>query len=180
MINRGLVHIYTGDGKGKTTSAIGLVIRALGHNFKVCIVTLQKDPEKFGYGEFNVLKKLRNVKLLHFAKFCPYFEKNYPEEKVKEEILEALEFIKNEIFTNDFDLVVIDEILVCIREKLLDIEKLIELIKLKPANVELVLTGQANKSIVNRLKGLADYVSYIKKIKHPYDANIGRRRGVEY
>ena len=179
-LNKGLVHVYTGDGKGKTTAAIGLVVRALGHNFKVCFITLQKDPKRYGYGEFNVLERLKNVKLLHFAKICPYFNKNYPKEKVKEEILKALEFIKKEIFTKDFDLVVIDEILVCVREKLLGIDKLISLIESKPQHIELVFTGQANQLIIRKLKPYVDYISVIRKIKHPYDVGIKRRRGVEY
>lgn len=177
---RGLVHIYTGDGKGKTTAALGLTLRALGQNFKVCFITFQKEPKKFGYGEFKILKKLKNVELYHFAKICPYFNKVYPKQKIKREIKQAIEFIKEKIFIKNFDLVVIDEILVCIRENLLNIDELIKLIKAKPQNTELVLTGQANENIIKKLKEWVDYISYIKKIKHPYDKGIKRRKGIEY
>ncbi len=175
-----LIHVYTGDGKGKTTAAIGLSVRFLGHNFKICFITFFKDPQKYGYGEFKILKNLKNVELYHFAKKCPYFCKNYPVEKIKEEIKQAVEFIKNKIFVKDFDLIVLDEILVCVREKFLDIDDLINLIKLKPASTELVFTGQANKTIIDKLKPYVDYISEIKKIKHPYDEGVKRRKGVEF
>jgi cob(I)alamin adenosyltransferase len=177
---RRLVHIYTGDGKGKTTAALGLTMRFLGHNFNVCFITFLKDPEKYGYGEFNILKKLKNVVLYHFAKKCPYFEKNCSIEEIKKEVKEAVEFIKTEVFTKNFILIVLDEILVCVREKILDVNELINLIKLKPQSTELVLTGQANKNIIEKLKSYVDYISEVKKLKHPYDKGIKRRKGVEY
>jgi len=175
-----LIHIYTGDGKGKTTAAAGLTIRFLGHNFKVCFITFFKDPKKYGYGEFKILKNFKNVELYHFVKKCPYFDKNYPKEKIKKEIRFVVEFIKTKIFNKNFDLIILDEILVCVREKVLDINELINLIKLKPKLTELVLTGQANKTIIDKLKPYVDYISEIKKISHPYDKGIKRRKGVEY
>ena len=175
-----LIHIYTGDGKGKTTAAIGLAIRFLGHNFKVCFITFFKTPQKYGYGEFKALKKFQNVKLYHFAKTCPYFDKDYPIEKIKQELKEAIVSIKNEIFKENFDLVVLDEILVCVREKVLEVDELIDLIESRPQNTELVLTGQANKAIIKKLESYVDYISEIKKVKHPYDLGVKRRKGVEY
>jgi len=177
---RRLVHIYTGDGKGKTTAALGLTMRFLGHNFNVCFITFFKDPKKYGYGEFNILKKFKNVVLYHFANKCPYFEKNYSIEEIKKEVKKSVEFIKTEVFTKNFSLIVLDEILVCVREKILDINELINLVKLKPQSTELVFTGQANETIVNKLKSYVDYINEIKKLKHPYDKGIKRRKGVEY
>ncbi len=180
---KGLIQIYTGDGKGKTTAAVGLVIRAIGQKLKVCFITFQKDPKKYGYGEFNVLYELskkKKIDLYHFAKKCQYFEKDFNTEEIKDEIKKAVKFVKMDIFSRDYDLVVLDEILVCVREKLIDIKEIISLIKQKPKNLEVVLTGQANEEIVSQLKDYVDYISYIKKIKHPYDSGIKRRKGIEY
>jgi cob(I)alamin adenosyltransferase len=118
--------------------------------------------------------------LYHFAKKCQYFEKNCSIEEIKKEVKEAVEFIKTEVFTKNFILIVLDEILVCVREKILDVNELINLIKLKPQSTELVLTGQANKNIIEKLKSYVDYISEVKKLKHPYDKGIKRRKGVEY
>ncbi|MEN3013368.1 MAG: cob(I)yrinic acid a,c-diamide adenosyltransferase [Endomicrobiia bacterium] len=175
-----LTHLYTGDGKGKTTASLGLLLRALGHGWKVCFVTFQKDPQKYGYGEFKVLKKLKNVKIYNFAKVCPYFTKKYDIEKLKLEISNSVKFIKTDIFRKNYDLVIIDEILVCVREKLLDLNDIKDLIKNKPLSTELVLTGQANKTIIDKLRDCVDYISYVKKLKHPYDKGIKRRKGIEY
>lgn len=179
-MNKGLIHIYTGDGKGKTTASLGLTLRALGHGFSVCFITFQKDPEKYNYGEFKVLTKLKNVKVYHFVKECPYFNKSYNIKEIKEKILMCVKNIKEKIFKGNYDLIVLDEILVCVREKLLDICSLIELIKSKPSVTELVLTGQANRTIVNKLKNYVDYISYIRNLKHPYDRGIKRRKGIEF
>lgn len=178
-MKQGMVHIYTGDGKGKTTASLGLILRALGHNFKVCLITFHKYPEKYKYGEFKLLKKFKRLKIYNFAKICPYFCKKYDIEKIKKEILCCIDFIKNKIFSN-YDLIVMDEVLVCVREKLLDIDVLLELIRLKPPNVELVLTGQSNTEIINKLEEYADYISLVKNLKHPYDKGIKRRKGIEY
>lgn len=180
---RGLVHIYTGDGKGKTTAAVGLVIRALGQNLKVCFITFQKNPKKYGYGEFNVLKELsanKKIDLYHFAKKCPYFERKLDFEEIKSEAKKGVEFIRDEIFNKGYDLVVLDEILICIRENLISVEEVIDLIQKKPQDLELVLTGQSNEQIIEKLKEYVDYISYIKKIKHPYDKGIKIRKGIEY
>lgn len=176
---KGLIHIYTGDGKGKTTAAVGLTVRAIGHKMKCCFVTFHKSPQKYGYGEIKILKKLK-VKTFHFAKSCPYFDKKVDVEKLKEEVKTAINFVKTNLFNKNYDLVVLDEILVSIREKFLDIDELIDLIKSKPERLELVLTGQSNKEIVKKLKNYVDYITFMRKEKHPYDAGIKRRKGIEY
>lgn len=176
---KGLIHIYTGDGKGKTTAAVGLVVRAKGHKMKCCFITFHKSPQKYGYGEIKILKNLK-VKTFHFVKECPYFDKKVDVESLKNEAENAIEFIKTNIFTQDYNLVVLDEILVCVREKFLDIQKLINLIKSKPENLELILTGQSNDEIVKKLKEYVNYVTIMHKEKHPYDSGVKRRKGIEY
>lgn len=176
---KGLIHIYTGDGKGKTTSSIGLIIRALGQKLKCCFISFYKEPSKYGYGEIKIIKKLK-VKTLHFVKGCPYFDKKVNLENLKKEVKNAIMFIKTKIFVQNYDLVVLDEILVCVREKILNIEDLINLIKFKPQKLELVLTGQANEQIIEKLKDYVDYITFMKKIKHPYDKGVKKRKGIEY
>lgn len=179
-MNKGLTHIYTGDGKGKTTASLGLILRALGQKFKVCFITFHKNPKKYNYGEFRILSRLKNIKVYNFVEKCHYFDKSYDINKIKKEVLCCIETIKNKIFKERYDLVVLDEILVCVRERLLSIDVLIELIKLKPSTTELILTGQANRTIINKLRAHVDYISYIKNLKHPYDMGIKRRKGIEF
>ncbi|MCX7940418.1 MAG: cob(I)yrinic acid a,c-diamide adenosyltransferase [Endomicrobia bacterium] len=176
---KGLIHIYTGDGKGKTTAAVGLVIRAVGQKLKCCFISFHKNPEKYGYGEYKILKKL-NVKTYHFAKCCPYFDKKVNVGKVKKEVKNAVEFIKTKIFKQKFNIVVLDEILVCVREKFLEVEELVDLLKSKPEQLELILTGQSSKEIVEVLSQKVDYITFMQKLKHPYDIGVIRRKGIEY
>lgn len=176
---KGLVHIYTGDGKGKTTAAVGLAIRAVGNGLKVCFISFHKNPKKYGYGEYKVLSKLENIKVYNFVSECPLLDKNMDIVKVKKEIVKKLEFIKKKIFSSGFDLVILDEILIAIREKFVSIGKVIEIIKAKPDNTEVVLTGQMNKKILFSLEKCVDYITYCKKIKHPYDKGVLSRKGIE-
>ncbi|MCX7956364.1 MAG: cob(I)yrinic acid a,c-diamide adenosyltransferase [Endomicrobia bacterium] len=176
---KGLVHIYTGNGKGKTTSAVGLITRAIGQNMKCCFITFHKDPKKYGYGEVKTLRKL-GVKTYSFVKKCPFFDKIVDLNSLRRDINHAFNIIKNNIFKQDYNLIVIDELLVCIREDLISIEKVIELIKSKRKNTELILTGQANISIISKIKKYVDYISYVKNLKHPFDIGVKRRKGIEY
>ncbi|MFN3550380.1 MAG: cob(I)yrinic acid a,c-diamide adenosyltransferase [Endomicrobiia bacterium] len=176
---KGLIHIYTGDGKGKTTSAVGALLRATVQKLRCCYISFYKDPYRYGCGEIKILKKLK-IKTLNFVKYCPYFDKKIQLEKLNKEIKNAIIFIKTNIFKKGYDLVVLDEILVCVREKVLDINKLIDLIKSKPKKLELILTGQSNKEIVKKLKKYVDYITFMKNLKHPYDSGIKGRRGIEY
>ena len=90
---RGLIQVYTGDGKGKTTAAIGLACRACGHNLKVCYVCFHKDPKRWGCGEVRVLKNL-GVDVYEFAKKTPRFYKNIDPDDIRKECLEGIKFIK--------------------------------------------------------------------------------------
>ncbi len=176
---KGLIHIYTGNGKGKTTSSVGLLIRATAYKLKCCYISFYKNPYKYGCGEIKILKKLK-IKTFNFIKGCPYFDKKIQLGKLNKEIENAIIFIKTNIFKKSYDLVVLDEILVCIREKILNINKLIDLIKSKPEKLELILTGQSNKEIVKKLEKYVDYITFMKNLKHPYDSGIKSRKGIEY
>ena len=176
MKDLGLIHIYTGDGKGKTTSAVGLGIRALGHDMKVCYSYFHKQPEKYGYTEINQLEKL-GAQIYGFAKGHPFCNKELKAETLEKECLEGIEILKKEVFEGDFNLLIMDEILISVRDGYLPEEKLIDFIKSKPENLELVMTG---RGATPKTIELADYVSNVTKVKHPYDNKITSRKGIEY
>ncbi len=176
MSNLGLIHIYTGDGKGKTTSAVGLGVRALGHNLKVGYAFFHKRPEKYGYTEINQLEKL-GAKIYGFTKGHPFFNKELTAETLEKECHKAIEILQKEVFNDNYDLLIMDEILISVRDGYLAEQKLIDFIKSKPKNLELVVTG---RGATEKIMELADYVSNVTKVKHPYDKNIPSRKGIEF
>ncbi len=173
---KGLIQVYTGEGKGKTTAAIGLVCRACGHNLKVCYIYFHKEPKRWQYGEYKVLKKL-GVKIYGFAEKHPHFYKGLKTDVVRKECIKALEFIKRIYQENKYDVLILDEMLIVVRDGFLKEDEAMEILNSKPKNLELVLTGRdATKKIIEK----ADLVSEIKKIKHPFDYRVKARAGVEY
>ena len=176
MERKGLIQVYTGDGKGKTTAAVGLACRARGHSLRVCYIYFHKDPQKWGYGELEILKNL-GVDVFGFAQKHPYFYKEMTQDEVRRDCLEGLKFIKKIYQEKKYDILILDEINVSLRDGFLKEEEILEILDLKPENLELVLTGRgASRKIIEK----ADLVSQIKKIKHPYDRGIKRRKGIEY
>ncbi|MFA5393990.1 MAG: cob(I)yrinic acid a,c-diamide adenosyltransferase [Candidatus Ratteibacteria bacterium] len=176
MQRKGLIQVYTGDGKGKTTAAIGLACRARGHNLRVCYVSFQKDPERWGCGEHRVLKKL-GVDVFGFAKKHPHFHKNTDPDDIRRECLKGVEFIKKIYQEKKYDILVLDEINVALCNGFLKEKEILDLMEKRPKNLELVLTGRnATKKIMEKV----DLVSEIKKIKHPYDSGVKGRKGIEY
>lgn len=176
MKKLGLIHIYTGDGKGKTTSAVGLAVRALGSGFKVCYCSFHKRPEKYGYAEMESLKKL-GATVLNFAKGHPHLDKRIDGELIKKEVPEAIQTLAEMLETTHYDLLILDEILISVRDHYLDEQILLDFIQAKPIDMELVMTGRA---ATENVMELADYVTFCKKLKHPYDRKIGSRKGIEY
>lgn len=176
MREKGLIQIYTGDGKGKSTAAIGQAVRVTGHGFKVGFVSFFKPPEIFGYGEYKPMEKI-GIKVFHFAKKHPHFYKEISPSEVREECLKGVEFIK-ELFKNEtWDMLVLDELNIAIRDGFLKEEEVFSLLEAKPQRLELILTGRgAPLALIKK----ADLVSEIKKIKHPYDQGIQGRKGIEY
>jgi cob(I)alamin adenosyltransferase len=172
----GLIHIYTGDGKGKTTSAVGLGVRVLGHSLKVCYVYFHKQPEKYGYTEILNLEKL-GARVYGFAKGHPFCDRSINANDLAKQASEGLVFLKELLVKEHFDLLILDEIIISVRDGYLEEKQLLDFVKSKPQNLELVLTGRdASQALIE----LADYVSNISKIKHPYDHLITSREGIEY
>ena len=186
----GLVHVITGDGKGKTTSAIGTAFRAAGHGFRVYFIQFMKGG-RF-YGELAAAEKHMKgrIKWAQFGQSTPQAEKIrrgelkpdraifLPFEDEAEKMKEALSFAEKVIMSEKYNLVVLDEINVVMDKKLIDKEDVLKLVMQKPKNVELILTG---RDAPKEIRLVADYVNEMKSIKHPFDTSgtLGRR-GIEY
>jgi len=170
----GLVEVFTGDGKGKTTAALGVALRASGRGLKVFIVYFMKG--NFPYGEQEALSQLTNIK---FAKFgqLNFVDPNNVTQAEKDEAQKALDTARRTILGNNYDIVILDAINVAVAWKLIDIDEVIKLIREKPNEVELILTGRYAD---DRLIDLADLVTNMTKVKHPYDKGILSRKGIDY
>jgi cob(I)alamin adenosyltransferase len=171
---KGLVQVFTGNGKGKTTSAVGAIARASGHGLKVFLVSFMKG--KYAYGEYKILSHLPNVEIAQFGcrKFTDPGEIK-PEEKEQAE--EALATARKAVISGNCDLVVMDEINVALHYNLIGLDDVLKLIADKPPHVELILTGRYAD---NKLLEIADLVTEMVKVKHPFDAGIKARQGIEY
>jgi len=173
--NKGLIQIYTGDGKGKTTAGIGQAIRAKGHKFKVCFVYFFKNLKDTPYGEIEVLKGL-GIETVGFAPHHPHFYKDITAKQIREECLKALQSIKK-IFQKGYNMIILDEILIALRDGFLKEEEILDLLEKKPESLEIILTGRgATKKIIQR----ADLVTEMKKIKHPFNQGLKGKEGIEY
>jgi len=173
-LEEGLVQVYTGDGKGKTSAAFGLALRAIGRGLKVYIIQFIKGG--FDYGELYVIDKLPNIELKAFGRGTFVTEKPPKKEDI-EHAEDAFQLAKKIVESGEYDVVVLDEINVALNLKLISIENVLELIKNKPKHVELVLTGRyASNEIIEA----ADLVTEMKEIKHPYNKGFQARKGIEY
>jgi len=176
MKEKGLIQIYTGEGKGKSTAAIGQAVRAVGHNLKVCFISFFKDPDAFGYGEYKSLQKL-GIKTFLFARKHPHFYKEIELDEVRQECHKGVEFIEELFRDQSWDMLILDEIDIAIRDGFLKEEEVLSLMEAKPEKLELVLTG---RGATERIISKADLVSEIKEVKHPYEQGIQSREGIEY
>jgi len=170
-----ITQIDTGNGKGKTTAALGLILRALGSGFKVAMVQFLKAHSDSG--EIQLIKeRFPEIEIHQFGTERFITKNNFHEEDIKE-AKNGLEKAKELIISKEFDLIVLDEINVVIYFGMIDEKEIAELIKNKPSNLELVLTGRyAPKEIID----LAELVTEMKDIKHPYNNGLQARKGIEY
>ena len=173
-LKKGFVQVYTGDGKGKTSAAFGLALRAIGRGLKVYIIQFIKGG--FDYGELYIIDKLPNLELKAFGqgKFVTQFP---PGEKDIKIAKEAFNLAKKIVMSGEYDIVILDEINVALSLRLIKTEDVINLIKEKPEHVELVLTGRyAPKEIIEA----ADLVTEMREIKHPFQKGVPPRKGIEF
>ncbi len=172
--NKGIVIVYTGNGKGKTTAAMGQALRALGHGFKVLVIQFMKGKK---YGEV-----LCAEKLLPDLKIIPcgldsFVMKDNPAPVDIELARQGLKLAKEALASKEYQMVILDEINVALDFKLIPLEEVLDLIRNKPDEIDLVLTGRyAPQEIID----LADTVSEVKEIKHHYTKGIKERAGIEF
>ena len=173
-LKKGLVQVYTGNGKGKTTAAIGQAIRAAGHSLRVYMIQFMKDQPNSG--ELKIIQKLKpNFIIKQYGQPSFFNEKN-PKKADFEIVQKAWNATERIVRSGKWDIVILDEINVVLNYKLISLEKVVELIKSKPSHVELIFTGRnAHPEILK----LADLVSEILEIKHPYEKNMMPRVGIE-
>lgn len=173
----GLIHIYAGDGKGKTTAAIGLALRFAYYERKVAIIQFLKDGSS---GEFNFIKNLKSkyIDIFSFDKKRPFFWLLDEKEKLdlKTEENRALDYAFY-LANGNVDMIVLDEIIDSVNNKLIDKQQLINFLYRYKNKIEIVMTG---RNPDNDLIELADYYSDIKMIKHPYEKGIVARKGIEF
>ena len=175
QLSTGLVSIFTGDGKGKTTAAIGTIVRAAGHGLQTFIVFFLKG-RGYIHGEINSLAKIPNVTLATFGQ-NGWVDKDNLKPEQREQARLALTAAREAINSGNYDLVVLDEINIVINYGLVELSKVIRLIIDKPQNVELILTGRyADPKLVQ----MADLVTEMLMIKHPFAQGIEARRGIDY
>jgi len=171
---KGLVQVFTGNGKGKTTAALGTILRAAGHGLRVFIVFFMKGD--YAHGEYDSLTKLPNVTVVSYGLRRLIDPANVDPEDIKQAKL-ALGAAREATINGKFDLVVLDEVNVAVEYKLIELDDVIDLVNRKPENVELILTGRYAD---NRLIETADLVTEMVNIKHPFDKGINARKGIEY
>tara|TARA_B100001540_G_scaffold301264_1_gene307522 strand:- start:369 stop:902 length:534 start_codon:yes stop_codon:yes gene_type:complete len=177
MTEKGLVIVYTGNGKGKTTAALGMALRAIGYDHRVCMLQFIKGS--WHYGEMDSSKKLEpNFELIAIGKgFVGILDDNSTKEEHQRYAEEALRICQEKIFSKRYDLVILDEVNYAINLGLLNIQNVVELIRKKPDELDLVLTGNyAKKEIIE----LADLVTEMKEIKHPFKSGIKAKKGIDF
>ncbi|MBE6063027.1 MAG: cob(I)yrinic acid a,c-diamide adenosyltransferase [Clostridium butyricum] len=172
----GLIHIYCGDGKGKTTAAMGLGMRAVGRDKKVLLTQFLKDNDS---GELNSIEKLGdNFVLIKGDPVKKFFKFMSHEEQMmtRNEHVERFKSVTKKAVDENFDLLIMDELIASINNELIPLDSVVEFLKNKPETLEVVMTGRNPNE---RLVELADYVSEIKAVKHPYEKGINARVGIE-
>ena len=176
MLKKGMVQIYSGEGKGKTTAAFGLALRAAGNGFKVAIFQFLKAKGN-KTGELALAKKFKNVKIFRNDQTHPMFKKNINMADLKHNAEILFKDVKKAVLSGKYDMVVLDEINNCMFGKLIETKEVLSIIEEKPMHVELVLTG---RNVPEEIIKAADLVTEMKMIKHPYEKGVNARKGIEY
>ena len=177
MSEKGLVIVYTGNGKGKTTAALGMALRAIGYDHKVCMLQFIKGS--WHYGEMDSSKKLEpNFELIAVGKgFVGILDDNSPREEHEKYAAEAVRICREKINSGKYNVVILDEVNYAINLGLIDVQEIIKIIKEKPSNLDLVLTG---RDVKDEIVELADLVTEMKEIKHPFKSGIKAKKGIDF
>lgn len=177
MRREGLVVVYTGKGKGKTTASLGIALRAAGHNYKICMIQFIKGS--WHYGEMMSSKRLEpQFELIAIGKgFVGIIDDKTPIDKHKKIADEALRISKEKIRSENYNIVILDEINYAVNLGLIKLEDVLDIIKNKPPHVNLVLTGNYAK---DEIIEAADLVTEMKEIKHPFKSGIRAKKGIDF
>lgn len=168
-----MIQVYTGNGKGKTTAAIGQTIRALGHNWKILVIQFMKGDE---YGEIKVLKSLPNITVQQFG-LSTFVKKGEAKPEDIRLAQEGLKVAKKAVESKSYDMIILDELNVALDYGLLSIKDVLPMLKSAPPDLEIVITGRyAPKELIE----IADLVSEVKEIKHPLQKGVVNRSGIDY
>jgi cob(I)alamin adenosyltransferase len=173
----GMVIVYTGNGKGKTTASLGVALRAIGHGFRVCMVQFIKG--EWHYGELNSIKRLEpDLELIVAGKgFIGIIDDDHAFEEHVKAANTALNIANQKISLGTFDIIILDEINYAINLGVVKLEDVIKIVKNRPKNVSLILTGNHARE---ELISLADLVTEMKEIKHPYKKGIKAKKGIDF
>ena len=171
-LKKGYIHVYTGDGKGKTTAALGLAVRASGHGMKTYMGQFMKGQS---YGELSALKDNPYITIEQYGDVSCIRKEEVTEKHVNQ-AEKGLKKIKEAIFSSNYDIIILDEINVALWFELLQIEDVIHLLKNRPEQVEVILTG---RKAPPELIAIADLVSEVKDVKHYYYQGVQARNGIE-
>lgn len=175
-MEKGLIEVYCGDGKGKTTAATGLAVRAAGCGMRVLFVRFLKNEHS---GELVVLDKIPEIDVIHLNReFGFVFRMTEAEKQEAKEVYSHLwrEAVRRAV-AEDYDMLVADEFMAAYGYEFIEHEHALEFLKNKPEKLEVVLTG---RNPAPEIQKLADYISEVKKIKHPFEQGIPARRGIEF
>ncbi len=173
----GLIIVLTGNGKGKTTSALGMALRAVGHGMKVCIIYFMKGD--MYSGEIDGIKRLAPDVELHLTGkgFCGIYGNPYSYEEHRANAQEAIKLAQEKMLSGNYDILILDEINNALKLKLIDLPQVLGLIENKPPLIHLILTGRdAHPEVIQR----AHTVSEIREIKHSYREKIEPQKGIDY
>lgn len=174
---KGLIVVITGSGKGKTTSALGMALRATGHGMKVCIIQFMKGD--LYSGEWDALKKQDLGIELHVTGkgFCGILGNPYPWSEHRDNAQDAIDIVREKMASGLYDMLILDEINNSLKLNLVDLNQVLEIIRSKPLLMHLILTGRdAHPQVIE----MADTVSEIQEIKHAYRKGIDPQPGVDY
>lgn len=176
-MTKGLVIVYTGNGKGKTTAALGIALRATGHQKKICMIQFIKGS--WHYGEMSSSNRLEpEFEMVAIGKgFVGIIDDKTPKKIHKKIAQEAIKICKEKIFSESYDIIILDEINYAIHLGLVDISDMLDIIKRKPKNLDLVLTGNYAK---NDIISEADLVTEMREIKHPFKMGIKAKKGIDF
>jgi cob(I)alamin adenosyltransferase len=170
----GLVQVYTGDGKGKTTAAVGLAMRAIGKGLKVFMVQFLKGRN---YGELETAKRLSDRFEVVQSGLDTFVKKGEPSEEDLRLAHEGLEIARKAIMSGEYDIVILDEVNVAIELGVLTVDEVLPLIDERPQGVELVLTG---RSAPEEFSERADIITEMKCVRHCFDKGVPMREGIEF